>query len=262
VLVGVLNATPGTPDAQAVSWMAPSTQAEVLTTVSSHGVGVSGDGTVVVGDVGGVAYRFSAELGMESLGSLLEGGTSQAVAANEDGSVIVGSTDVPGQQQAFYWTRADGMRSIDTRAGGSGSHAYRVSTDGSVVMGILVSAETYRSGSGFRWTRETGMVELGGLPDTGGCTPTDMSGDGSTIIGTSIGVGGAALIDGSRGAFIWDAVNGMRELVSTLTAAGADLSGWTLIQPIALSDDGKVIAGWGFNPSIANGPASWVARLR
>ena len=40
----------------------------------------------------------------------------------------------------------------------------------------------------------------------------------------------------------------MRDLRSVLVSHGVDMTGWTLIQAYAVSNDGRVIVGWGFGP--------------
>jgi uncharacterized membrane protein len=74
--------------------------------------------------------------------------------------------------------------------------------------------------------------------------------DGSVVVGS----GG---IEGNCGpfgcqtvsrAFIWDAQHGMRDLATVLTAAGLDLTGWTLSEARGISANGRVIVGTGTNP--------------
>ncbi|MFG6094761.1 hypothetical protein SPB21_05900 [Leptothoe sp. ISB3NOV94-8A] len=51
------------------------------------------------------------------------------------------------------------------------------------------------------------------------------------------------------GAFIWDAVNGMRSLQAVFTDEfGLDLTGWKLGAATGISDDGLTIVGTGINP--------------
>ena len=53
----------------------------------------------------------------------------------------------------------------------------------------------------------------------------------------------------SREAFLWGALNGMRELDEVLvTDFGLDLTGWTLQAATGVSDDGLVVSGYGLNP--------------
>ena len=61
-------------------------------------------------------------------------------------------------------------------------------------------------------------------------------------------------------AFIWDGINGMRRLQDVLHGRGF---GFDRLEVCTLgrgvSDDGTVIAGWGFNPSGQS--EGWIARL-
>jgi probable HAF family extracellular repeat protein len=164
--------------------------------------GISGDGQVVVGAsykegpsyvVDYKAVRWDVVSGtITELGSL--GGTnSQALAANRDGSVIVGSSSVVDGQNtyhhAFRWTVAGGMQDLDKTPGNS-SVANDVNADGSVVVG--------RSGdTAFRWTEPTGMTILGVLSGQSYSVATSVSDDGETVVGDS----------GGR-AFIWNAAFG------------------------------------------------------
>jgi hypothetical protein len=59
-------------------------------------------------------------------------------------------------------------------------------------------------------------------------------------------------------AFIWDATNGMRDLKTVLEDYGLDLTGWTLTEARAISDDGTVICGLGVHNGQTEG---WVATI-
>ncbi|WP_158272503.1 autotransporter domain-containing protein [Pseudomonas sp. GV071] len=161
--------------------------------------GISGDGQVVVGATYKVGPSYAADYKavrwdvasgtITDLGSL--GGTiSQAYAANRDGSVIVGSSQlIDGQTHAFRWTEAGGMQDLDKTPGNS-SVANDVNADGSVVVGQ--SGDT-----AFRWTEPTGMTSLGVLSGQSYSIATNVSDDGNTVVGDS----------GGR-AFIWNAAFG------------------------------------------------------
>ncbi|MGC8863778.1 MAG: PEP-CTERM sorting domain-containing protein, partial [Armatimonadota bacterium] len=73
----------------------------------------------------------------------------------------------------------------------------------------------------------------------------------------------------TRRAFIWDSVNGTRDLETVLVAAGIDLTGWQLvpqsdISPFSwygitgISSDGKWISGIGLKNGVESG---WVALI-
>ena len=225
---------------------------------------VTGDGTVIVGyssaTLGNEAFRWTQAGGMVGLGDLDGGGYgSSAAGVSADGSVVVGSgrSTLSGTNfvEAFRWTQAGGMVGLGDLSGSSfNSRAWAVSADGNVIVGEGTSSLSGQYGEAFRWTAGTGMQPLGDL--AGGSFDSvayDCSGDGSIIVGS----GGSAV---GTAAFIWDAVNGMRELSVVLTNEyGIDLTGWKLYEARGISDNGKVIAGYGQNPSFRS--EAWVVDL-
>jgi uncharacterized membrane protein len=84
------------------------------------------------------------------------------------------------------------------------------------------------------------MVGLGDL--AGGSFYSFANGassDGSVVVGNGTS-------DSGGEAFIWDSVNGMRNLQSVLTSNyGLDLTGWTLTSARGISADGMTIVGYG-----------------
>ena len=112
---------------------------------ASDADGISGDGTVIVGEfqlpTGPYhAFRWTASTGMVDLGTL-GGPGSSAIAANHDGSVIVGSS-LTNQQttsnHAFRWTAKTGMQDLNKLASGGNmvlTFATGVSADGTVIGG-------------------------------------------------------------------------------------------------------------------------------
>jgi probable HAF family extracellular repeat protein len=117
------------------------------------------------------------------------------------------------------------------------STARGVSADGSVIMGESTSASGIEA---FRWQggTMTGLGFLGGIYSEA----KDMSADGSVIVGYGSSVNGDK-------AFIWQESTGMLSLESVLTAAGVDLTGWSLGVAGAISADGLTVVGRGLNPS-------------
>jgi probable HAF family extracellular repeat protein len=69
--------------------------------------GISGDGTVIVGNSAGTAVQWRKGK-IEKLGSLAPNEVSWASSVSQDGSVIVGTSGFT----AFVWTRARGIRSL------------------------------------------------------------------------------------------------------------------------------------------------------
>jgi probable HAF family extracellular repeat protein len=151
----------------------------------SGALGVSGDGSVVVGYSGEQAFRWTTSEGMVGLGFLPGGNSSFARGVSGDGSVVVGNSG----QQAFRWTTSGGMVGLGFLPGGFYSQANGVSDDGSVVVGYSNSAN---EGGAFRWTTSGGMRNLQdvlttdfGLNLTGWelSEANGISADGLTIVG-------------------------------------------------------------------------------
>jgi probable HAF family extracellular repeat protein len=192
----------------------------------------------------------------------LPGGKFQgwAVAASADGSVVVGSGHSASGYEAFRWTQESGMVGLGDLPGGKFQGlATSVSADGSVVVGYGESASGTEA---FCWEDTNGNGqsdpgEMQGLGDMSGGTfrsvAQDTSADGSIIVGYGTSESG-------REVFIWDTNNGMRNLKGVLQSEyGLDLTGWTLTEATAISDDGLTIVGSGTNP---DGHAeAWIATL-
>jgi probable HAF family extracellular repeat protein len=191
----------------------------------SRGTGISADGRVVVGN--------------------------STSAAAYDVDVTFGTVQY--STEAFRWVEGAGMVGLGDLLGGDyGSEANAVSGDGRVVIG---SSAVASGSAAFRWTAETGMVEIGGLFPGGFSTVNAVSFDGSIIVGSS-----ATNDEFDRAAIIWDDHNGVRNLKDVLQSDyGLNLTGWTLIDAVDISDDGLTIAGNGINPQ--GQPEGWVARL-
>ncbi len=219
----------------------------------SRAWGISGDGTLIVGESGSTAagigsteaFRWTQAGGMVGLGDLSGGAfLSKAFAATEDGSVIVGSGTSASGVEAFRWTQAGGMAGLGDLTGGAfSSSATDVSSDGTVVVGASFSTSGRQA---FMWTQATGMFGLGEL--VGGTFDSfarSVSGDGTLVVGTSVGSNGAI-----GNAFIWDAVNGMRDLKTVLINdyGETNLTGWFLRDATGISTNGRYITGYGTNP--------------
>ena len=216
-----------------------------------YGMGVSSDGSVIVGADAQGATRWTQATGTVPLDSPFPGHLSAASDVSDDGVVVVGQQTTPplNREQAFRWTQSTGMTLLGTLFGAGGSVATATNADGSVVVGF--------TGWGFfeawRWTPSGGMVGLGDLP--GGeysSTAWDVSPDGSLVVGFSSTNNGFE-------AFVWDAANGMRNLKSLFLNEGLDLTGWTLTQAKAVSADGRTFAGDGINPQ--GNEEAWIASL-
>ena len=216
----------------------------------SFALGVSADGSVVVGESSSVnspaeAFRWTQGTGMVGLGFLPGGGPSanlnagsNALGISADGSVVVGYSNIPnvnGGYEAFRWTQATGMVGLGDLPGGIfDSKATGVSADGSVVVGN----GTGFYGTAFRWTQATGMVGLGYLPGGGYYAASYASGvsaNGSVVVGVSTSANGTEALVWQE-AFRWTQGTGMVGL--------GDLPGgsfWSNAQNV--SADGSVVVG-------------------
>jgi probable HAF family extracellular repeat protein len=113
--------------------------------VGSDADAVSADASVIVGEhqVSGFwrAFVWTASTGMQDIGTL-GGPESRALAANQDGSVIVGTSltsQLSDSNHAFRWTAKTGMQDLQKLVNVPGnwilSTAVGVSADGTVITG-------------------------------------------------------------------------------------------------------------------------------
>jgi probable HAF family extracellular repeat protein len=259
--------------------------------------GVNWDGTVIVGRAtigtnAREAFRWTQDTGMVSIGDL-PGGLTQADAidVSDDGSVIVGTgTRSPtGGVEPFRWTPATGIQLLVLPGGAASGSARAVSADGNIVVGT-VSFATGSGIQGYRWTESTGIELLGdvpGHPQPPQSSINAISADGSTLAGlgwnssavwtASVGFqlidppdtgsqafavdGGGYKVVGTTpaGVAIWEEGIGPRLLADVLADAEVDLTGWELLLPTGISDDGLTITGVGTNPS--GQYEGWIATL-
>jgi probable HAF family extracellular repeat protein len=209
----------------------------------SEALGVSGDGSVVVGQsdaAGPEAFRWeNGQMTALSgpLGIFFQIPTS-AWAVSDDGSVIVGYGGSPLGYRAFRWTAATGFVPLGTLPNGDAAEqAWDVSADGSVIVGAF--GGNYRNS--FLWRN-------GVLTDLGFPGAMRVSGDGSVVIGENYP------------SLLWDAVHGARDLRQVLVGEyGLDLTGWTYLIAGGISFDGRTIVGEGWNPCGVQ--EAWIARL-
>jgi probable HAF family extracellular repeat protein len=171
--------------------------------ISSGAVGVSGDGSVVVGVTESStevfeAFRWTQEDGMVGLGDLPGGEVqSAATAISADGTTVVGQSSSGSGGEAFRWTAANGMIGLGDLLGGLfSSTAWGVSADGSVVVGVSSRPPTPRA---FIWDQTNGMRNLQdvlvtdfGLDLTGWTLTSaqDISDDARVIVGNGLNPSG------------------------------------------------------------------------
>ena len=134
---------------------------------------------------------------------------------NSDGSVIVGTSLIPGNAfsfsaRGFLWTAA-GFQDLGS-LGGDSVRPMRISGQGDVVVGLANLVPGSVASRIFRWTAATGIQDLG---PTFGATPASISNDGTTI---------AALLAGS-GPVRWTAAQGFTPISVPSVADPYDISG-------------------------------------
>ena len=231
----------------------------------SEAFGVSDDGKIVVGyardfTFDNVAFRWTADSGMQNIGTL--GGIgSEASGVSADGSTVVGfASDSNQVYRAFKWTEAGGMQDLGAgdyskassvssdgtyitvnlypdafrwseagminlgTLGGNSSGASAISYDGNIVTGYSYTASN--DPYAFRWIENLGMINIG----TYYSFAVGISGDGRTITGSETGAAGL------HRAFKWKVPNEFQ-----MNIAGNFSSGWDA------SYDGKYIVGDGGN---------------
>lgn len=260
VVVGFSNVESGEGAAAAVlaafRWTSDHGMVSLVRNVQTNFLGVSGDGSVVVGTVesGGVSspnsqgFRWTAELGAVGLDDPPPGDfVSGAFGVSADGSHMVGfvasSNLLDYRPDAFLWTSEGGLFNLGDLSEKPVSRAFGVAADGTTVVGSSDTKPAQFS-EAFRWTVDEGMVGLGHLPGLDGfSTAFATSADGSIVVGTSA--------NGSESeAFRWTADEGMVGL-GHVPGAYQSLA-------YATSGDGSVVVGFA---RTASGPEAFVWRF-
>lgn len=174
-----------------------------------------------------------------------EGGSRQPMGGvNPDGGVaLLGFNTLRGAPSTSYDAVASAISADGTRIAGW------TSVGGAMVCQACYWDSPYSTGqtptaipglSGYYWARTTAV-----------------SPDGSIICGFTWNTD-----DVHQTAFIWDAVNGTRDLAAVFAAAGLDMTGWELsADPFAVSGisaDGKCFCGTGAYNGVQS---AWVATL-
>lgn len=262
---------------------------------STVATGICDDGSVIVGQDGDEAFRWTKASGRSLLGIPAGSSQSAATGVSHDGSVVVGSgyaaeTD---RGRAFRWSGGT-LQPLGLLPGAISSFATGVSGDGKRVVGYSGGFDL----EAFLWTEGGGMVGLGsiaGAPQVYSLAQA-ISGDGSTIVGvsgaedgfqafrwteaggmvgldphsdaisaaTAVSADGRMVAgnwlhgDGVDEAFIWTGHSGIRSLVDVIThdlGLGRELEGWSSLGAYALSGDGRYIAGTGY---FRNEQQAWV----
>lgn len=248
---------------RATIWQAgvPQTLGHLPGGVRSAALGISGDGSTVVGwsDIGNSrsrAFRWTASHCMQDLGTTGEQLNSGATSISHDGTVITGNTyrdGTAGSARPFRWTAAGGMQDLGLVAGGSFAMAQYISGDGSVIIGTAHRYQNEVSEAGlFRWSESLGMEFLGslGLPfaERTEMRAAGVSASGEAVVGSALDATSGPGGFGRFAAVYWTRATGLVDLNTYLPSLGLDLGGYSLSTADAISSDGSIIVGTGFAP--------------
>jgi len=186
-----------------------------------------------------------------------QGINSRANKVSADGRTVVGWQEDPttGQWQGVVWN--SGVPSlVRTPKGDIVDEVTAVSADGQYIGGAL-NYGLEPLGDGYRRRATGGPMEwVEPLPgDATPAQPNAMSGDGGVMAGFS----GNPFLSFNPGPFIWTHELGTANLDEFLHQQGTTTEQWySLWEPMAISDNGKVIGGWGLGDI---GYAGWVVKI-
>lgn len=209
--------------------------------VPATAIGVSLDGATIAGYVAWSApvhegYVLSKKHGFELFGHVQGSSKSYAGRLSWDGEVTLTTIIAPWGQEGARWTRAGGLEALGDLPGGyTFSNLGHCSRDGRVGVGRATPSSPIGSPHSARWTEGSEWQSLGRIGSADA-----VSGDGWIIVG---------MRDGLDPAVVWNPIDGMRYVKDVLEQDfGINLTGWRLRSATAISDNGRYIAGWGFNP--------------
>lgn len=208
--------------------------------------GMTPDGNTIVGlgwlTAGSAhAVKWTAASGVTDLGSIVPNRSSRANAINADGSVIVGWQDQDnGTRSGAQWI--NGVESFITDANGNYvGEAGDVSEDGTTIIGSAMP-------NPYVWNSTTGLTYITHPNSSaffrGGAT--GISADGKKVVGFFRAFAAPPM---SGEGFIWTSAGGRINLNDYAVGLGINTQGVNMALPLAISQDGKRIAGVGTNAS-------------
>lgn len=206
--------------------------------------GMTANGSTIVGlgfltAANAHAVKWDEVHGMVDLGSIVQGRSSRANAINASGTVIVGWQDESnGTRSGAKWQ--DGVESFITDNNGNNvGEAGGISADGSTIIGSA-------NPNPYVWNAVSGLTYIthpnASFSFKGGAT--GISGDGTKVIGYYRAFGAPPM---SGEGFIWTSATGRVNLNDYAVSLGIATNGVTMGLPLAISQDGKKIAGMGVN---------------
>lgn len=201
---------------------------------------LSADGTVAVGlswdGCSGRGFRWTEATGMEELEGLANGGNRASV-VSADGDVIGGFAQGSFSRTPSFWNSSGSGELLDPPAGDAIGEVHGISDDGTILLGEW-------NGDAVKWTMPGMNMEVLGagqvLPGWTGI-PLDIADDQGTIVGFDI-------LLGNRRAWIQVAGSSLKSLDGYVTTLGGVIPANTTLEVAqAISRDGRVIIGHGFN---------------
>lgn len=188
--------------------------------MTSNALGVSADGTWVVGGSSQGAFRWHGTGTFESIVNQpppVTGGTATGVSA--DGTAICGWSgfEFQGPINPWYWTQSGGQVTIPV----AGARAVGISRDGAVVAGT-----TQQALRGFTWTPSGGVRLLESANGTSQTAASAINFDGTIVVGWSGPLSRAT---------IW------RNEVPTELPNFPGIG----LTATCLNDDASIVGGWG-----------------
>ncbi|HIF40460.1 MAG TPA: hypothetical protein EYQ74_05115 [Planctomycetes bacterium] len=205
---------------------------------ATGGVGVSDDGTTLLGDMisGGQSvagiWKNGGWTSLGGIGGSSGSSTSTAYGLSGSGNAAVGLAWVnAGKAAAFYWTPVGGMAALP-QLGPNSSRASGISRDGDFVGGFDEASNGTRRAAVWDVTSYPAVTEQLIL-----VSASNPSGAGE-VYGMSAG---AQYVVGSenKAGFVWDAVGGTTNFGPLSGSGGGFDSGWAS----GVSDDGQVVVG-------------------
>ena len=197
---------------------------ELATPGNSEAIATNLDGSVIVGDSNGEAFRWTASTGTVALGLLSGSSESVAAAVSSDGSIIVGSQYGPLMPLVWVNNNVSALPSCSTT---NFSRPQAMSADGKVIAGYGHCAQGGEQA--LMWTG--GSVQpLGFLPGGTVSVAYGLSANGKVVVGESF----SGPLPPNDQPFLW--TNG------GMTALGV-LPGNTNGHALAANADGSVIVG-------------------
>jgi uncharacterized membrane protein len=221
--------------------------------ISPNGLWVVGEFTINPGSPQSKPFRWSQESGPVAVPVPVGTGDGVAVGVSDDGTIVIGSisnVSIGGVNSAFRWTAGGGFSYLD-------EERLRDAVDSSNDCSIIVANGQPTVGVHTFCLWSNGIEQFIPIPFFAReLTAKACTADGRVVVGTYRDRDSS----NRTGAFIWDAVHGVRDLQQVLVALGLNLAGTQLTDGIDITPNGLTIVGRArYNNGQVGG--SWIARL-